>query len=248
MEMAFFKQKGITYLSTFLLNLCFATSANALETFKPYVGFDVQQRTVNMVPGYGEGLFNKRVPQGNIYVGFNFHEYFGIEVGQQFTQGSTRTALTPENELLLRDLVDAGDFFITKGNLKMYGAHANIVGHIPLPIARSHIFFSAGAVALQVKNTIKFLASSVGVFDSDLSERNALVFSSRRVVPQFSGGLGFEISNNAKIQFLTGYEITSKFKNMQNKFVNPIDNTINNTYVMSLKNNFNYGVRLNFQF
>jgi len=249
MEAILLKQKR-KQLSAFvlgLLGLIAQPSVNALETFKPYAGFDVQQRTVKMVPGFGEGLFNKRVPQGNIYVGFNFHEYFGVEIGQQFTQGSTRTALTPENTLLLGFPVDLGDFYVTTGNVKMYGTRANVVGRIPLPITSSHLLLSAGAIALQVKNTVQIIAVGAGVFDTGEIERNTFKFYSKRVVPQFSGGLGFDISNNIKIQFLTGYEVTSKFKNMQNKFVDPIDKTINNNFVMSLKNNLTYGIRLNFR-
>jgi hypothetical protein len=234
-EMTLFKQKGITTLNTFLLNLCFATSANALETFKPYVGFDVQQRTVNMVPGYGEGLFNKRVPQGNIYVGFNFHEYFGIEVGQQFTQGSTRTALTSEGSILLGGtLIVPGQFEVTESNIKMMGAHANIVGRIPLPIANSHLILSAGAVALELKSTVKSIASDFGVFHDETEDKK---FSSRRVIPQLSGGLEFSLAKDIKLRFLTSYEITSKFKNIQSKHYEG--------YIMSFKNNLIFGLGFN---
>jgi len=239
MEAILLKQKR-KQLSAFilgLLSLVAEPSANALETFKPYAGFDMQQRTVKMVPGFGEGLFNKRVPQGNIYAGFNFHEYFGIEIGQQFTQGSTRIALASEGNIFLGGSVRAGGFDVTESNFQMLGSHANITGRIPLPVANSHLILSAGAVALKIKSTVKFIASEFGaVYD----ETQNLAFSSRRVIPQMAGGLGFDITNNIRLRFLTGYEITSKFKNIHSK--------INQGFIMSFKNNIAVGLGVNAKF
>ena len=225
-----------------LLGLIAGSSANATETFlKPYAGFDVQQRTVKMVPGYGEGLFNKRVPQGNIYVGFDFHEYFGIEVGQEFTQGSTRTTVTGENNFLLSKFLDnPGQLEITQSTLKMQGTHANLVGNIPLHIANAHAILSAGVLILKVKNTVKFIGSEFGLEPPDVVERNSPVFSSRRAISQFSGGLGFNVTRDVKLRILANYETTSQFKNIQNK--------TDNQYVMSLKNNMSFGFGLNFKF
>ena len=83
------KMIGISLLS--LTTSVFALPLDNLYKYQPYIGFDAYQRKLNMVPGFGQGMFQARVPQYNLYVGAQFNEYFGVEGGQTSTEDVVRT-------------------------------------------------------------------------------------------------------------------------------------------------------------
>src|SRR5438034_1123576 len=64
------------------LNLC----------FEPYIGADAGLRLLKYERGFGDNLFRKRLPQGALFGGFKFHEYFGLEGGYKVTTMKSKFA------------------------------------------------------------------------------------------------------------------------------------------------------------
>lgn len=233
--------KLFTLLSALFVSFFISSAAG-----EPYVGFDVAQRQLDMPVAFGKGLFQKRIPQYNLYAGFNFNEYIGIELGQLFTQDTTRTALTNEGELWFGLPIDPilEGYYVTENKIGMHGTHVNMVGQypIPIPIVLGDLSFigSIGVVSLKVKAQSRPIVSGiVGVFLPENTEKFTLNFYSRRVIPRFMMGLHYKIVKQLGIKIFGEYQTTSRFKNIPGIY--PQSGDISSTR-LSLKNNLLIGM------
>ncbi len=221
--------------------------ADALEFSPglPYIGADVYQRNVNMVQGYGSESFPKRVPQGNLYIGTWFNEYFGIEGGWMFTPHAKRVAY---NDFMLLgvklDPTPPAEFYVTNNTLTLNGSHLNIVGQIPIMRSKFRLFGSAGLSVLKIKAISYQLASDAGPTVPQIADAQKKQFASRRAIPSFGIGIIYPLSEALTVRILTRYEMTSKFKNIAGK--EPLRNAT--PYIMSLKNNILFGLGIAHQF
>src|SRR5690348_3147210 len=81
-----------------------AASAVAFDWDKgliPYVGLDAQYRSMEFKKDRGNNIAAKSYPQGNIFVGLRFCDYWGVEFGYQGTNNKKRdVTLQPTDRFL----------------------------------------------------------------------------------------------------------------------------------------------------
>ena len=86
----------VLFLSSLMLfspNFCTANNF--------YYGLDLGVQHIGFKPGYGDNLFPTDLPMSNLFVGFKFNDYFGIEGGYQSTVEQERiTTLFAGNKVL----------------------------------------------------------------------------------------------------------------------------------------------------
>ena len=63
----------------------FASGFMSKANLQGYVGFDEQYRYLKMKSGYGDKIFEPHFNQLNVYGGVRVGEYFGVEVGYEWT-------------------------------------------------------------------------------------------------------------------------------------------------------------------
>lgn len=230
------------------LGLSGSLCADALEFSPslPYVGADVYQRNLTMVQGYGSESFAKRMPQGNLYIGTWFNDYFGLEGGWTFTPNAKRVAYNDTIEL--GDPIPAGDFRVSKNTVTMKGLHLSVTSRIPLGESKVQFIGTAGITQYKLNAIVRTMAGSAGgvgvVLGPAAEDEQQRRFSKRHAIPCFGAGFAYPISENIGIRLLAKYEITSKFKNLPTQHANgdPSDAKL------SLKNNMLLGGGFSFQF
>lgn len=237
-------------LGTLALSLSGTLLANPLEFSPslPYVGADVYQRNVTMVKGNGSESFPKRVPQGNLYIGTWFNDYFGIEGGWMFTAHNSRVAYNDSIELgVPLDPAPPGganpEFKVAKNTLTIKGPHLGIVGQLSIG-CDLRLLGSVGVSVLKITAISYPLADQDGKFDPDQSQRATKRFTSRRAIPAFGIGIMYPVCETLTIRLLARYEMTEKFKNMHGKFPNGTTSISS----LSFKNNLLFGLGITHQF
>lgn len=225
----------------FILLLLFLPKANAFyQSSSAYVGFDSYLRKSDMVSGFGEGIFDKNIPEYNLYVGYAFNQYFSLEGGQLFTQNVTRTSVSLADTIRFGGIIPPGAFEVAESKIGMHGSHINLLGRFPLKETKVSLLGSMGIVVLKVKATYNLIADDFGPLDLNDQIIPFRSFSSRRVIPRLMLGANYQITERLGIRFLVNYEFTSKFKNIAVK-------TLSETFSsnrLSFKNNALYGIGL----
>lgn len=242
-------QKGIVRyqiaLGALALGLSGSLCADALEFSPslPYVGADVYQRNLTMVQGCGSESFAKRMPQGNLYIGTWFNDYFGLEGGWMFTPNAKRVAYNDTIELGIPSTLPT-DFFVANTSISIDGPHLDLLGKIPINSSKFHFIGSIGIANLKVDAIHKPIATDAGHYRPDEVEELTKKFSSRRIIPCFAAGISYPISEVLNVRLLARYEFTAKFKNLHTSF--PDGSASKAT--LSLKNNTVFGAGVNIQF
>lgn len=59
-------------------------------SFTPYLGIETGMQNFGFKAGYGDNVFNKQLPKGNLFVGAKFNEYLGLELGYETTTQGTK--------------------------------------------------------------------------------------------------------------------------------------------------------------
>lgn len=236
-------------LGTLALGLSGTLLADPLEFSPslPYVGADVYQRNVTMVKGNGSESFPKRVPQGNLYIGTWFNDYFGIEGGWMFTAHNSRVAYNDSIELGVpldpNPPIPPPEFRVAKNTLTIKGPHLGIVGQLPIG-CDLRLLGSVGLSVLKITAINYPLADEDGVVIPIDAERDKQRFASRRAIPAFGIGIMYPVSEMFTVRLLARYEMTSKFKNMHGKF----PDGSKSRGMVSFKNNLLFGLGIAHQF
>jgi len=120
------------YLTLLLFSgLTFAKNLNNYLEF--YIGADSQIRFTHFKKGFGENLFHKTHPQGNIYVGFKLSDNVNLEIGHESTITRTcTTTLTTDECCLGTNIPESISPIIFKTKLKIKGPHFSLVFAYPL--------------------------------------------------------------------------------------------------------------------
>src|SRR5438094_598341 len=98
----------------------------------PYVGVDAEIRYTDFKRGFGNNLFRHNFPQGNLYAGLQFNDYFGLEVGFEATKKLNRTRTVVPGEIVNGITVPAGNTIQYVSTSHIYGPHADIIGLYPI--------------------------------------------------------------------------------------------------------------------
>ena len=207
------------------------SAALDLQSFKPYLGLEYSQRSLNMVEGYGKGLFVKRLPQGNVFFGLKLNDYIGIEAGYLFSQAATRTTYSTEGSQIFGSLVAGpGEFFVADSTINLFGPHINFQAYLPIGTTPFAGIGSLGFSLITLKARFKPLGDIDDlIYPPDAVEILTRHFSSTKLVSHIMGGLGYQMTNSINIRFLMGLETTSRFKNITPQEVS--------SFKMNLKNN-----------
>lgn len=228
------------FLSVFLLiaatpNLSWAVSPSTRSSFKTYMGLDYIQRDLKMVQGYGQGIFNKRLPQGNVYLGLQLNEYCGIEAGYLFSQSSTRTALTINSSLLNGIPLDDNEWFITENKINLSGPHLSLVGYSQINASNFYLTGSVGLTVLKLKAELKPLMDyNHPTNDPNWTAAKTRHFNHQKVIAKLMGGVGYHLTESTAIRILVGYETTSSFKNLIPKEPSLVRISLKNNLLTSL--------------
>lgn len=233
----YLKRCGQIFVALFL----FTPIANAaLHSSDVYLGFDSYRRNLELVNGFGRGMYDKSIPENNLYLGYRFNEYFAVESGQLFTQNYTRTTVSDAGTLRFGDVVPAGTIEIAENKIGMHGSHVNLLGRIPVNGTKVSLLGSVGVVSLKVKATYNIVVNEDGPLPPDVQSEAFRSFSSRRVIPRVMLGANYQVTELLGVRFLLNYEFTSQFKNIAVKTadVNASSNRL------SFKNNLLLGIGL----
>jgi hypothetical protein len=170
-----------------------------------YSGFDVQMRNMGFKKGYGDNTFEKQYPQGNLFVGLMFNEFFGLELGYEKTLNKSRHTSFAGGDVLLGNVAPAGTSgkFQSKGQI--FGPNFNIVGIYQLcqeyPI---EIFGSVGAAFLTAKfdrNLVEFMGRSVS---------SLRTFDREKTVWRVGAGIQYLLAGCLGFRANVGWENTSQ--------------------------------------
>lgn len=198
--------------SAVLLNpgISFAKMNNFKLT--PYGGVDVGMQHFGFKSGYGDNLFKKRLPKGNIFVGLKFNDYFGIEGGYETTVNARRRATLSPGEINLGIQVPAGYTFNHTTRIKSAGLHIGITGEYAFTKFNNNlsIFGYAGIKRTKIQLT-RNINSINGGTASGMNYLNHNHENSKNIA-RISGGLQYSLCNHVKLRALVGWENTSKLK------------------------------------
>lgn len=208
----------------------FSFSVQSYE-MKPYVGLDAQMRSMGYVEGFGNNLFKKKSPQGNIYGGLRLNNYLGIEAGYETTPMRTRSSDIGAGERCLGvPAFRPPEKHTTKSKTK--GWHFGLVGFFPLAEKLEAIGY-VGTIRFKTFHQDMMVANKTGPVNVPYATRT---FAARKSVLKLGTGLQYTV-NNVGLRFMVGYEKTGRFKNI-------IPNERIGAKRLSLKDSFLIGIGL----
>jgi len=186
---------------------------------RPYVGFDAGIRYLDFQREFGRGLFIKRVPQTNLYLGLKFHENFSIDAGWESTQVKSKAInLKPGDQALgFTKAIDdrEGHFF----KWKLSGWHINLVGHTVTISDRYPLSFF-GSVGMGWKKIfVEDILHSID--ESPLSDagyrQNKRTFFETKAILRTTVGTRYMFNSNFGARFYLGWENTNQFFKLKSK-------------------------------
>jgi len=211
------------------------SAALDIQSFKPYLGLEYSQRSLNMVDGYGKGLFVKRLPQGNAFIGLKLNDYIGIEAGYLFSQAATRTTYLNTGNQILGNLLAPNHFLASENTINLFGSHLNINAFLPISTTGFYGIGSIGVSMLTLKARFKPIGNqAVFAFTPAATEARSRHFLKKKLIKRITGGIGYKITSNFEIRFLTGYETTSHFKKIAPKEASPLRISLKNNTISNL--------------
>lgn len=149
-------------LAFILLLLPGSLIADSLNNYLDfYMGADAQLRTTKFNKGFGDNLFHKNYPQGNIYTGFKLSENIGLEIGyESTTERSCDSALVNGECCASRHVPSTLSPAIFKTKLRIKGPHVGLVLFYPLDDYPVKLLGSFGISS--VKGTAEIKGVSLG--------------------------------------------------------------------------------------
>lgn len=224
-----------------------------LKNLKPYVGIDQQVRHIQFDSGFGDNLFHKNYLQSNLFAGIKFNEFFGVEVGYEWTYRRTRSARVPEGEILLGQLVPRG-LNDTVNSFKIEGFHISLLGDFQVP-KHDKLHFTVRVGLARLKSNLIFRPIGVSGIevdedgdefpfaqinsDAEIAE-NSLSFTSKKVVLRVGAGIQYNLTQHVTIRGTIDWENTAKFDQLVAIKSSPLR--------AGLKNSINYGIGLSWLF
>lgn len=207
-----------------------ATTAIANEwCVAPYAGIDAQYRYMDAQRNFGGNLFRNNFPQGNVYVGLKFNEFFGAEVGYEATTRKNRTVTLGPGASANGPVLDSTTTVTYNTTAKIQGPHADLVGFYPIcPEYCLELIGSVGVASL----TAKYQRTAV-ILDGTPINPVLRTFSNRRAILRASAGLQHMLCDNVGVRGTIGWENTKKFT-ISSKEVAGLSTNLKNSWIGSL--------------
>lgn len=201
------------------------SKANAFEfencccpiNFTPYIGVDAAVRYFNGDNVFGANVFYKNYPEADIYLGFKFGNYFGIEGGYKATITQTKTSSITTGSVVNVPVVNPPEVHRGVSNFKAW--FGQLVGFFP--IFEPYCIYWFGSVGLSHTTLYaqdKVVNNETESFDNDVNVRT---FTTNKVIPNIGTGIQFKIDERSSLRFGVKWENTSQFSNIaaQENFV-----------------------------
>lgn len=228
--------KGVVAASASLL--AFGAAANSLSEqwdLVPYVGADIQVRHMEFKKGFGDNITKNNYPQGNVYVGVKLNQYTGIEAGFERTKAQKKNTALLGSDNFLGTILFAplpNDQTRIKTNTKMSAFYANLVGFLPVFCEeyRLQLIGSLGIAHSNLKMTLDLPDDGVH-----------RVFSKKKWVPKIGVGLQHMLNCQLGVRAMVNWEGT------KTSGIKPL-NAPQSELRASVKNSFNYGLGLFYNF
>lgn len=205
-------------------------SLSGFECLCPYIGMEAQLRYMPFDKESGANLFPKRFPQGNIFAGIQWNDYWGLEAGYENSVNKHR------HVVLIRSVNNISSQIEENNAAKIFGPHLNVTGHYALSTCPDlNLVGTLGLAYLKSRLKVK-MVSVDGVPHDTL-----IKFSNTKWVSRIGGGLQYSVNKQVSIRGMIIWENTKKFKRI------PAQN-LSSDYFVKLKDStiMSLGILLNF--
>lgn len=240
------KIKKVVSLSFFgiaLFSPIISQAASSLN-LTPYGGVDVGMQNFGFKSGYGDNLFAKQLPVGNLFIGIKFNDYFGIEGGYETTIDKKKETTIGAGDTILGNLIYAIDVKnISQFNrFRVYGLHLGLTGRYPIFSKEDHTGLSIvgylGIKYTTVKSSrnIFKITPALGPTEAYNSRIN-LDTDNKKNLARLAFGLEYFFYNHVGLRTLIGWENTARLK--------PVNN--GGGYMANLKNSYKYSIGIIFK-
>jgi len=195
----------------------------------PYGGVDFGMQNVGFKAGYGDNVFKKHLPKGNLFAGVKFNDYVGLEGGYETTlQGKRDVRLNHPYSYLGFNSI-AGEWLKIHSKTKMSGFHLGVTGDYPF---FSNSLSLIGYVGIK-KTRLKLISNIYQ--DANVPSQSAideLNQNNTKTLFRLSAGLQYFLNEHFGVRVLGSWENTSRFQ--------PTDKDV--MFRAKLKNSVNYSV------
>lgn len=212
------KKKLGLLASAAILSAVSAPAFSAEWSWNPYIGVDGGLRHLEFPQDLGGNIFDDNYPQGNLFAGFKFNDYFGVEAGFEYTKREKRTVTLVAGQFEAGgDALQPGQFQVNRGTGRVQAWHVNLVGTLPLsdcyPIS---LFGMVGLASVKAKFSSQPLADDAfpGGFPAGFGMRT---FEKTKSVLRLAGGLQYMVLDCVGIRGMVSWENTNRLKNIYSK-------------------------------
>lgn len=188
----------------------------------PYIGADIGIKTLKFESGYGDNLFAESLPFGNLFVGFKFNDYFGIEGGYESTTNEKRENSLYYGEKALGITLDKPRFYQVKYSTthKIFGWHTGVIFDYTLDNENTLFFCSY----IGIKNTkINLIRNRLELNLKTSINTDYLNKCNKKNILLLSCGLKYLLNKHFMIRWSINFENTNK--------INPYGFNANNKYI-----------------
>ena len=207
--------KNTFTIAIFVFSALFSTTSFAAFkdlSFTPYGGVGVGMQHFGFKPGYGDNLFKKTLPKGNIFAGVKFCDYFGIEGGYETTLEKKRDVSLTAGDMNLGIAVPNGVQSVNYSNkAKIAGLYASLVGEYRFYSTESYGLSLIGDAGIKRTN-VKLIRNRSSVNGAPSGSSDILNNNYRKTLLRVNDGLQGSIYEHFAIRALIGWENTSKLK------------------------------------
>lgn len=188
-----------------------ASAATADWGFTPYVGADAEFRHMELHKDFGGNMFTHNYPQGNLYVGAQLNEYFGIEAGYEATKRKARATTLKNGDTVAGLRLQTTKTLQFNAVSQIKALHANLVGF--LPICEQYRLKLIGSLGL-ARLKMKFTELDVAI-DGDAvvaGNDDTVTFRKRKNVLRLGLGLQHMINCDWGVRGMLKWEQTNKLR------------------------------------
>lgn len=210
--------------------------SQALKRYNVYAGMEVRNKFMSYEKNYGRRIIAKRHTSGNMFVGFKFNDYLGIEAGYEFgkKKKGTATVLKDDGTILGENIMSDSERHEISS--KMSGLHIGLVAYSPIYLDSVQFFTSIGA--MRTKLTLKHQAyETMAGMESLKIEEKLIGKKSYKYIPRINLGAYCNLIDYVDLRATIGWERTKSF----GTFTDDIPNDAF-TYQAKPKNSLSYSL------
>lgn len=201
-----------------------------------HVGLDILQSHGSYESGLGSNLFTKTLVGSNIYVGHDFTENFGVNVGYHTTITGSRDSRIGPGDKSLGITMPSNMSATYKSKVKKRGVFADLVAKKYVDLLDAHLFASVGIINMKVEMERKRL-----LLNGRVNAPQTTKLSKTKSVLRLNFGVLTELSDQLAAKVFVGWQNTSR--------IDPTGTTPAGVGVKAkLKNSVNYGLGIQYKF